>query len=120
MTRVSIDHMGLIGRGGSIDPDALQKLRALSKHKNLFIKISGFHSQGAKTPPYHDLRLAATQIIQHFGADRCMWGSDGPYQFLPPHSLVDSLDFIDSLRISPVEKDAVFGGTAHNLYFSKK
>lgn len=118
-TTVTIDHMGLIGRKGTVpNADELKQLCELSRHENIYVKLSGLHNFGAQTPPYGDMREVASQVVHNFGVDRCMWGTDAPYQTRHPHTAQASMDFIDSIDITSPQKDAIFGLTAQRLYFS--
>src|SRR5262249_31769692 len=79
-TTVIIDHFGRIGVDGTIRPEQVQSLCALAKHPKLMIKIGAFYALGKKTPPYLDLGPMIRQILAAFGAKRCMWETDCPFQ----------------------------------------
>ena len=58
-----------------------EALLSLSDLKNIYIKISALFRLSGEPFPHYDLvrdkRIAT--LIQKFGADRLMWGSDWPY-----------------------------------------
>jgi predicted TIM-barrel fold metal-dependent hydrolase len=116
---LTFDHCALIGRNGSaIDSEHVEELKELARqHENIRIKLSGFHNLGSKTPPYSDLESLTLDILSAFGPERCMYGSDNPYQMLGKNTLQASIDFIDLLPIPGSHKDTIFRGTAHELYF---
>ncbi len=95
-TTVIIDHLGRIGVGpdGTIkDADVAALLVALAKHPKLFVKVKAFYALGKKTPPYTDLAPLIRKVVQAFGANRCMWESDCPFQVVRDR-YVDSLALI--------------------------
>jgi predicted TIM-barrel fold metal-dependent hydrolase len=79
-TPVIIDHLGRIGVDGAIRGEDVQALCALAKHKQLYIKVGAFYALGKKTPPYIDLGPMIEQVVKTYGARRCLWESDCPFQ----------------------------------------
>ncbi len=79
-TTVIIDHIGRIGASGEIRDEDVQALCALAKHPKLLVKIGAFYALGKKTPPYEDLGPLIKAVVSAFGAPRCMWESDCPFQ----------------------------------------
>lgn len=77
---VIIDHLGRIGVNGVIDPKDVDALCALARHPKLLVKVGAFYALGKKTPPYLDLAPMIKTVVQAFGARRCMWESDCPFQ----------------------------------------
>jgi predicted TIM-barrel fold metal-dependent hydrolase len=118
-TPVIIDHIGRIGVSGKIEAKAVDALCALAKHPRIYLKIGAFYALGAKKPPYLDLAPLIKTVVQTFGAKRCMWESDCPFQvdrdtYLDSISLVrDRLDFL-----SKEDKDWLLRRTAEELLFA--
>jgi len=79
-TTVIIDHLGRIGVDGTIRPEAVQSLCALARHPRLMVKIGAFYALGKKMPPYLDLGPLIKEVVAAFGARRCMWETDCPFQ----------------------------------------
>ena len=109
--RVIIDHLGRIGGAdGAIRDADVEALCALAKHPKVFVKVGAFYALGKKTPPYLDLAPLIRRVVAAFGARRCMWESDCPFQVVK-HRYTDSLalirDHLDFLeqgrpRLAPV------------------
>jgi predicted TIM-barrel fold metal-dependent hydrolase len=93
-TTVIIDHLGRIGAGpdGAIVDADVQALCALARHPKLHVKVGAFYALGKKKPPYTDLTPLIRAVVRAFGACRCMWESDCPFQ-------VVSDRYTDSLRL---------------------
>ncbi len=117
---VIIDHLGRVGAGGTIDPADVNALRALAKHPKIFVKVGAFYALGKKTPPYLDLAPLIREVVQAFGAERCMWESDCPFQVVRD-SYVDSIalvrDKLDFLNAD--QKDWLLRRTAERVLFKK-
>src|SRR3954463_2090078 len=91
-TKVIIDHLGRIGGDGTIREADVQALCALAQHPRIYVKVGAFYALGKKTPPYLDLAPLIKSVVQAFGARRCMWESDCPFQ-------VDNDKYVDSIAL---------------------
>jgi predicted TIM-barrel fold metal-dependent hydrolase len=79
-TTVIIDHLGRIGVSGTIEERDVDWLCALASHRRLLVKVGAFYALGKKTSPYLDLAPTIERVVKAFGARRCMWESDCPFQ----------------------------------------
>ncbi|MBX6312617.1 MAG: amidohydrolase [Isosphaeraceae bacterium] len=117
-TPVIIDHLGRIGADGQIRAEDVDALCALAKHPRIFIKVGAFYALGQKTPPYLDLAPLIQRVVQAFGARRCLWESDCPFQVVQ-HKYTDSLSLVrDRLDfLSMEDKEWLLHRTAEELLF---
>ncbi len=119
-TPVIIDHLGRIGVGGTIDPGAVDALCSLAVHPRVLVKVGAFYALGRKAPPYDDLAPMIRRVVEAFGADRCMWESDCPFQvvrdtYRDSLALVrDRLDFL-----APGQKEWLLRRTAERTFFRR-
>ena len=120
-TKVIIDHLGRIGGDGVIRDADIQSLCALAAHPKVFIKVGAFYALGKKTPPYLDLGPLIRSVVQAFGAHRCMWESDCPFQVVS-HRYADSIALIrDRLDfLSKDDRDWLLCRTAEETLFRAK
>lgn len=120
-TRVIIDHLGRIGAGpdGAIRDADVEALCALARHPNLYIKVGAFYALGKKTPPYLDLAPLIRRVVQAYGARRCLWESDCPFQVVK-HRYLDSLGLIrDRLDfLGKEDREWLLFRTADQLLFT--
>jgi predicted TIM-barrel fold metal-dependent hydrolase len=121
-TTVIIDHLGRLGacpRGEIRDSD-VEALTRLAKHRKVYVKVGAFYALGKKTPPYLDLAPLIRRVIAAFGARRCMWESDCPFQVLK-HRYEDSIalvrDHLDFL--SKDDRDWLLFRTAEQTLFGR-
>ena len=93
-------------------------LSALAAHGNVSCKISGLVTEASHAewreqgiPRYIDA------VLELFGADRCMFGSDWPVSLLAAtYGEVVDLARSATAALSAGERDAVFSGTAARVY----
>jgi predicted TIM-barrel fold metal-dependent hydrolase len=117
-TTVIIDHLGRIGMTGTIAAEDVDALCALAKHPRVFVKVGAFYALGRKTPPYLDLAPLIQRVVGAFGARRCMWESDCPFQVVS-HKYTDSIALVrDRLDfLSQDDRQWLLGRTAFETLF---
>ena len=71
-----LDHLGLPRDVGNASE--LARVRDLAQIPSLFIKLSGMYALSKENYPYRDTWNWAEAVIDAFGPDRTMWGSDWP------------------------------------------
>ena len=117
-TKVIIDHLGRIGADGTIRKEDVDALCALARHPRVLVKVGAFYALGWKQPPYLDLAPLIRRVVEAFGAKRCMWESDCPFQvdrdrYVDSVALIrDRLDFL-----TKDDRDWLLRGTAEQTLF---
>jgi len=119
-TTVIIDHLGRVGAGpdGAIRDADVEALCALAKHRKVYVKVGAFYALGKKKPPYGDLAPLIQSVVQAFGARRCLWESDCPFQVVKDR-YVDSLALVrDGLGfLSRDDRDWLLFRTSEQILF---
>lgn len=132
-----IDHLGLSQPPMDVREDppfrSLPDLLALAKFPNVAVKLCGLPALSDEPFPFQDVVPQLRSIVDAFGAERVMWGSDigrfngriGVHRFEVPgtqemyrgkHNYSESLDFIRYCdQLSGNEKEAILGGTLARL-----
>ena len=119
-TVIVIDHLGLqqpFHPPGPAEPWAeLPKVLALAEHPNVNIKISGACTLSHEPFPYNDIWGPVLKIIDTFGVDRCMWGTDWTRatELLTYEQGV--APFRATNRLSDTDKAKLMGGTLEEVY----
>jgi len=119
-TTLVIDHLGL---EQPMKPPApaepwveLPKLLALAPHKNIVVKISGACTLSHEPFPYKDIRKPVDRILETFGLERCMWGTD----WTRAVNLLTYKQGVDSFRakewLSDGDRSALMGGSLSKIY----
>ena len=116
-TTVVVDHMTRVGEMDPINDEHIGQLTDIATLPNTHVKISRLHALG-DGPPHDDLIPMIGRIIDAFGPERCMWGSDSPYQVVK-ETMEDSISVVrDKLGLSESDRDQILRGTAERLFFS--
>jgi predicted TIM-barrel fold metal-dependent hydrolase len=119
-TPVIIDHLCRIGADGTIRDRDVDALCALAKHPRVLVKIGAFYALGKKKAPYTDLGPLIQKVVEAFGARRCLWESDSPFQVVDGHRYQDSIELIRSKLtfLSADDRAWLLGKTAEKFLFS--
>jgi predicted TIM-barrel fold metal-dependent hydrolase len=119
-TVLVIDHLGLqqpFHPPPPAEPWAeLPKVLALAEHENVRIKISGACTLSREPFPYNDIWDPVLGIIDAFGLERCMWGTDWTRatELLTFKQGVEA--FRVTTRLSAGDREALMGGTLARVY----
>jgi predicted TIM-barrel fold metal-dependent hydrolase len=115
-----IDHLGLAQPPTMvIGPDpwaALPDLLAVARFPNVAVKVSGVPTLSASPFPFADLWPHLARVIDAFGPDRLMWGSD--WTRAAPLLGYDAglRYFTESDALGDPEKQLVLGGTLRRIF----
>ena len=119
-TVLIIDHLGLHQPFHlPVPPEPwadLPKVLALANHENIRIKISGACTLSHKAFPFNDIWDPVCRIIDAFGLDRCMWGTDWTRAtaLLTYKQAVDA--FCSTGRLTDSDRAQLMGGTLERVY----
>ena len=119
-TVIVIDHLGLLQPNEPPPPAEpwadLPKLLAFAAYDNVRIKISGACTLSREPYPYNDIWDPILRIIDAFGIDRCMWGTDWTRTTGMLTYEQGVAPFRDTARLSAGEKAKLMGGTLEKVY----
>ncbi len=119
-TQIIVDHLGLVQPYDPPPPKQpwaeLPKVLTLAKLSNVAIKITGACTLAHEPFPYNDICDPVCRVIDAFGLDRAMWGTDWT-------RAVNLLSFKQGVeafrvtnRISDSDKVKLMGGTCARIY----
>jgi predicted TIM-barrel fold metal-dependent hydrolase len=119
-TPVIIDHLCRIGLDGTVREQDIDAFCAVAEHKRVLVKVGAFYALGKKQPPYTDLGPLIRRVVKAFGANRCMWESDCPFQVVD-HKYQDSIDLIRKRLdfLTDEDKEWMLRRTAEEFFFKK-
>ncbi|WBQ05687.1 amidohydrolase family protein [Kribbella sp. CA-293567] len=112
-----VDHISKPVIGADLEPWA-SDLRALAAHPNVTCKLSGLVTEASWTDwKVADLKPYVDVVLDAFGPDRVMFGSDWPVCLLAASyaEVVEAAEALTS-TLAPAEQEAVFGATARRVY----
>jgi L-fuconolactonase len=119
-THIIVDHLGLVQPYDPPPPAEpwaeLPKVLTLAKLSNVSIKITGACTLSHKPFPYPGIWDPVCRVIDAFGIDRCMWGTDWTraVNLLTFSQGVEAFRLTD--RLSPSDKTKLMGGTLTRIY----
>jgi predicted TIM-barrel fold metal-dependent hydrolase len=118
-TPVVIDHLCRIGITGTVADKDVDALCAMAAHPRVMVKVGAFYALGKKQAPYTDLAPVIRRVVQAFGARRCMWESDCPFQVSDGHRYQDSLDLVRRRLdfLTDEDRDWLLRRTAEEFFF---
>ena len=118
---VVIDHCLNLKAGPTLEP-TLKDMLALSRLKNVHAKLTFIPTGSAEPYPCRDMHDACRAVIEAFGPERCVWGSDFPCElWCPKVTYAQHLRiFTHELGLDEPTKKAVLGQTAQRLWFQRK
>jgi L-fuconolactonase len=88
----------------------------LAKHTACYCKLSGLVTEACSIDP-EILQPYVDHLLECFGAERILWGSDWPVcETICSYQEWFRLSLTLTWRLSPEERKAVFGGTARAAY----
>jgi L-fuconolactonase len=114
-----VDHLGL-AQPPLMQPDPepfgdLPALLALAQFENVAVKCSGVPTLSSEPYPFADLWPHLHQVLEAFGVERVMWGSDIT-RVQGMHTYEEAIGYIrDTAEISAREKAALLGQTLRRL-----
>jgi L-fuconolactonase len=133
---VIVDHLGMPQPPLAVPEDprfsSLPALLALARFPNVAVKVSGVPTLSREPYPFADLWPHLRQIVDAYGPQRLMWGSDisriygrlgfawrvpgaeGDYE--GKHTYAEALLYLrETNRLTAEEKELILGGTALTL-----
>lgn len=78
-TRLLFDHSGRPEVNAGLDQPAFQALLSLAGQQRTFVKLSGLAKFSRQAYPWRDAQPYLLALLEAFGAENCMWGSDWPF-----------------------------------------
>ena len=118
-TPMILDHCGKPGiKEGALDQYRAD-MAALSKHKNLWIKLSDLPVEAAENWTTADLRPYIAATLETFGPDRTIFAGDYPI-CLAATTMTQWVDLLDrafaDLGLSDTETRAIYRDNANRFY----
>lgn len=114
--RVVLDHCMNLRAGAS---DILARTVELASFPNLYAKLTFAVTGSDEEYPCRDTHDLVHAVIEAYGAERCIWGSDFPCElWCPKVTYARSLAiFSKELELTEGARTRILGGTATGLYF---
>lgn len=119
--RVVIDHCLNIKAGPEREP-TVKAMQALAALPNVHAKLTFIPTGSAEEYPCRDMHEPCLAVIEAFGPQRCVWGSDFPCElWCPKVTYAQHLRiFTHELGLGEAAQRDILGETARRLWFSDR
>jgi predicted TIM-barrel fold metal-dependent hydrolase len=116
--RIVLDHCGYVSEDLAPKEPTVAPVLRMARYPNVYAKLSFFGLASRQEYPFKDVHWMARQIIDAFGPERCMYGSNYPTtQYNPKMSYTQTVQLIsEALNLSDEERPWILGGTAARLW----
>lgn len=109
---VVIEHLGRPETAEPVHCAGFRAVLAAAASGNAWVKLSAPYRM-----PAGAAERAVPLLIERFGADRLLWGSDCPWtQHEEGRSMHGAMDWLLGLGLSPTQRSLIAGGSARVLY----
>jgi predicted TIM-barrel fold metal-dependent hydrolase len=118
---VVLDHSMFAQGKDGIQGETLQKTLQLAKYPNLHAKLTWLVAGSDQGDPFADTSPLLRAVIDAYGPDRCVWGSDFPCEYYTPQVTYSQTlaHFRQTLHLSDTEQEAILSATPGRLWFGE-
>jgi predicted TIM-barrel fold metal-dependent hydrolase len=90
----------------------------LARYPNAYAKLTFLPVASREAFPFRDVHWMVRQVLDAFGAERCLYGSNFPQaQYSPQTSYAQTVElFAEAIELSDEECAWILGGTAAQLW----
>ena len=116
---VVLDHAAYPKAAEGVDSETVQGVMGLARFRNLSMKLTFAVTGSEEAYPFRDMHPIVRRIIEAYGPDRCMWGSDFPCEhWLKKATYGEHLAlFTEELGLSEGEQQAILEETPMRIWF---
>lgn len=115
--RLLIDHCGRPRAAGGPGQPGFRALLRLGGTGRAAVKLSGFMKFSQQDHPWQDTRPYVAGLVDAFGLDNCMWGSDWPFlRATQRHDYGPLLAHAAALFPDPADRRRLFWETPRRLF----
>ena len=117
-TPILLDHCGYISSALAPTEPNVEPVVRMARFPNVYAKLSFASIASRQEYPFQDTFWRPRAIIDAFGAERCVYGSNFPTgQYNPKMSYPQTVQlFSEAMPLSEQERTQILGGTATKLW----
>jgi L-fuconolactonase len=114
---ILVDHLAHPDPAAGTSAPAFQALLGLADFPNVIAKPTGFHNFSKRPYPHEDCDLFFRAVLDRFGAERMIWGSDFPHVLIKGGYGPVLRHFERRFSVGQAERDLILGRNAERLYW---
>ncbi len=117
---VVLDHAAYPKAVEGIRSETVRAVVDLARFSQLYVKLTFAVTGSEEAYPFADMHGIVRALLEAYGPDRCMWGSDFPCEhWLKKATYVEHLNlYRRDLGLSDAEQAAILSDTASQLWFT--
>lgn len=117
-TRFILDHCGYVSAALKPQQNSIEPVIALARYPNVYAKLTFLPLASREAYPFRDVHWMVRGLVDAFGPQRCLFGSNFPTAQYSPHtSYAQTVDlFREAIDLSEEERAWILGGTAEQLW----
>jgi len=117
-TQFILDHCGYVADTLSPKENTVAPVIELARYKNAYAKLTFLPSASKQAFPFRDVHWMVREVVDAFGPERCMFGSNFPQAMYSPQiNYAQTVElFTDAIDLSRAEREWILGGTAAALW----
>jgi len=120
--RVVLDHcMYPKGKDGMVG-ETITRVLAMSKYENLYAKLTWLVESSDEDAPFRDTHALLRAVVDAYGPERCVWGSDFPCELWTPKAEYgQTLElFRTQVALTNSEQEQILDTTPGRLWFGDR
>ena len=115
--RIVINHAAKPNIAGGAFPDWAEAMKKISESANIYCKISGLLTEAEPRAAAQSLKPWVDHLIECFGAERLMWGSDWPVlNLVSNYKHWAEMSDVLFAELAKAEQNFIYGETARAFY----
>ena len=113
-----LDHCGYISGDLAPQTPTVEPVLRMARYPNVYAKLTFLSLASREAYPFADVHWMIREIVDAFGAERCLFGTNFPKaQYDPKLTYKQSVElFAQVLDLSAAERGWILGGTAEKLW----
>jgi L-fuconolactonase len=117
-TRFILDHCGYVSAALKPQQNSIEPVIALARYPNVYAKLTFLPLASSEAFPFRDVHWMVRGLVDAFGPQRCLFGSNFPTAQYSPHtSYAQTVElFREAIDLSEEERAWILGGTAQQLW----
>jgi len=118
---VVLDHCMYPRGSDGLRGEIIQRVLRLAENPNLYAKLTWLVDSSGREYPFEDTHPLVRAVIDAFGPERCVWGSDFPCELWTPKATYTQhyTLFRQALGLSDAERQAILIETPGKLWFGE-
>lgn len=115
--KVLVDHFGMHAISSDVNQTGFQAVLELGRSPNAVVKLTTPFSLGLSRSEHHLVQPFVESLLEVYGTERCIWGSDWPFLTVPdPPDLPGAMAYLEQWITDTNDRQMVLWQNPHRLF----